>query len=99
MRDGHEIDRLAARPCLQKGKLRSKHSTAAAQGHAGFDRAVAGDGAGMDRCYLSHYLHHKYFQVNYSDGMAPLNKWFGSFHDGTPEAHEAIKARRLRRGV
>jgi hypothetical protein len=29
----------------------------------------------------------------------PLDKWFGSFHDGTPEADVAMKARRLRRGV
>jgi hypothetical protein len=31
--------------------------------------------------------------------MVPLDKWFGSFHDGTQEANEAMKARRLRRGV
>jgi len=30
--------------------------------------------------------------------MVPLDKWFGSFHDGTPKANEAMKARRLRRG-
>ena len=29
--------------------------------------------------------------------MVPLDRWFGSFHDGTPEAHEAMKARRQRR--
>jgi lathosterol oxidase len=28
----------------------------------------------------------------------PLDKWFGSFHDGTPEAHERMKKRRLMRG-
>jgi sterol desaturase/sphingolipid hydroxylase (fatty acid hydroxylase superfamily) len=37
--------------------------------------------------------------VNYADGMVPLDKWFGSFHDGTPEAHEKMKERRRRRGV
>ena len=51
----------------------------------------------MDASYFAHYLHHKYFEVNYSDGMVPLDRWFGSFHDGTPEASEAMKARRLRR--
>jgi sterol desaturase/sphingolipid hydroxylase (fatty acid hydroxylase superfamily) len=58
---------------------------------------VMGDEATMDVSYYAHYLHHKYFEVNYSDGMVPLDKWFGSFHDGTPESHEAMKARRLRR--
>ena len=53
----------------------------------------------MDVSYYAHYLHHKYFEVNYSDGMIPLDTWFGSFHDGTPEAHEAMKARRLRRST
>ena len=36
---------------------------------------------------------------NYGDGMVPLDKWFGSFHDGSPEADAAMKARRLRRGT
>jgi sterol desaturase/sphingolipid hydroxylase (fatty acid hydroxylase superfamily) len=31
--------------------------------------------------------------VNYADGMVPLDRWFGSFHDGTPEANEAMKKR------
>ena len=72
---------------------------APAQGHTGFDRLVVGEDASMDASYYAHYLHHKYFEVNYADGMVPLDKWFGSFHDGTPEAHEAMKARRRRRGA
>ena len=51
----------------------------------------------MDASYYAHYLHHKYFEVNYAAGAVPLDKWFESFHDGT-QAHEAMKARR-RRGV
>jgi sterol desaturase/sphingolipid hydroxylase (fatty acid hydroxylase superfamily) len=79
--------------------LASRLGVAPAQGHTGFDRMVVGEEATMDVSYFAHYLHHKYFEVNYSDGMVPLDKWFGSFHDGTPEADEAMKARRLRRGV
>ena len=75
--------------------LASRLGVAPAQGHTGFDRLVVGG----DASYYAHYLHHKYFEVNYADGMVPLVKWFGSFHDGTPEAHEAMKARRRRRGV
>ena len=78
--------------------LASRLGLAPAQGHTGFDRMVVGDDASMDVSYFAHYLHHKYFEVNYSDGMVPLDRWFGSFHDGTPEANEAMKARRLMRG-
>ena len=79
--------------------LASRLGVAPAQGHTGFDRVVVGDETSMDTSYYAHYLHHKYFEVNYADGMVPLDKWFGSFHDGTAEAHEAMKARRRRRGV
>lgn len=75
--------------------LASRLGVAPAQGHTGFDRLAMGDEATMDVSYYAHYLHHKYFEVNYSDGMVPLDKWFGSFHDGTPQAHEAMKARRM----
>ncbi len=79
--------------------LASRLGVAPAQGHTGFDRLALGDTATMDVSYYAHYLHHKYFEVNYSDGMVPLDKWFGSFHDGTPEAHERMKKRRMMRSV
>jgi sterol desaturase/sphingolipid hydroxylase (fatty acid hydroxylase superfamily) len=78
--------------------LASRLGVSPAQGHTGFDRLALGENASMDVSYYAHYLHHKYFEVNYADGMVPLDKWFGSFHDGTPEAHEAMKARRARLG-
>ena len=79
--------------------LASRFGLAPAQGHTGFDRVVVGEEAAMNTSYYAHYLHHKYFEVNYSDGMVPLDRWFGSFHDGSPEADLAMKARRARRGV
>jgi sterol desaturase/sphingolipid hydroxylase (fatty acid hydroxylase superfamily) len=79
--------------------LASRLGLSPAEGHTGFDRVVVGEEASLDSSYYAHYLHHKYFEVNYADGMVPLDKWFGSFHDGTPEADEAMKRRRLRRGV
>jgi sterol desaturase/sphingolipid hydroxylase (fatty acid hydroxylase superfamily) len=79
--------------------LASRLGVSPAQGHTGFDRMVVGDDATMDVSYYAHYLHHKYFEVNYADGMVPLDKWFGSFHDGTAAGDEAMKARRARRGV
>lgn len=79
--------------------LASRLGLMPAQGHTGFDRLVVGEDTTMDVSYYAHYLHHKYFEVNYADGMVPLDKWFGSFHDGSPEAHQAMLARRQRRGV
>ena len=68
-------------------------------GHTGFDRMMVNKKRSIDNSYYAHYLHHRYFEVNYADGMIPLDKWFGSFHDGSPEAHERMLARRKRRGV
>ena len=45
---------------------------------------------------MGHYTS-SYFEVNYGgDGLVPLDKWFGSFHDGSEEAQQAMH-RRLRR--
>ena len=64
-----------------------------AQGHTGFDKIVTGKSSAVDISIYNHYLHHRYFEVNYSDGIIPLDKWFGSFHDGSIEADEAIRKR------
>jgi sterol desaturase/sphingolipid hydroxylase (fatty acid hydroxylase superfamily) len=63
-------------------------------GHSGFDKVELGPDRMLDTNCQAHYLHHKYFEVNYSDGAVPLDRWFGSFHDGSPEADEAMKRRR-----
>jgi len=66
---------------------------APAQGHTGFDKIVTGKDSTVDIAIYNHYLHHRYFEVNYSDGIIPLDKWFGSFHDGSVEADQAIQKR------
>ncbi len=43
-----------------------------------------------------HYLHHKYFDCNYGGENIPLDKWFGSFCDGSPESEAQMRARRRR---
>jgi sterol desaturase/sphingolipid hydroxylase (fatty acid hydroxylase superfamily) len=62
-------------------------------GHTGFDKVELGENLAFDTNCQAHYLHHKYFEVNYSDGSIPLDKWFGSFHDGSPEADEKMQVR------
>ena len=43
-----------------------------------------------------HYLHHKYFDCNYGGEIIPLDKWFGSFFDGSSESEVEMRARRRR---
>ena len=64
-----------------------------AQGHTGFDRFVLTGRAALDAESYAHYLHHKYFEVNYTDPLIPLDKWFGTFHDGSATAQEQMKRR------
>ncbi len=63
-------------------------------GHAGFAKIEVTDHLAVDTNGYAHYLHHKYFEVNYADGVIPLDRWFGSFHDGSPEAHQRMLRRR-----
>ena len=77
--------------------LASRLGLLAVVGHTGFDHIVVGKKTIVNTSYYAHYLHHKYFEVNYADGMVPLDKWFGSFHDGSTEGDEIMKARQKKR--
>lgn len=70
-----------------------------AQTHAGFDRVVVGEDKTIDTHAYAHYLHHKYFECNYADALIPLDKWFGTFHDGTPEKQEEMDKRMAARAA
>lgn len=54
--------------------------------HTGFDEIVFGDDTALENDRYMHYLHHRYHNVNFGEYGVPLDKWFGSFHDGSPEA-------------
>ena len=62
--------------------------------HAGFEKLTTGAEAGIETHGYAHYLHHKYFECNYADGVIPLDKWFGSFCDGTPEGIAEMRQKR-----
>lgn len=32
---------------------------------------------------FTHDLHHKYFEVNCGEGLVPIDKWLGTWHDGS----------------
>jgi len=66
--------------------------TGAVVGHVGFDKIEVGEG-GVDSHAYAHYLHHKYFEVNYADGTTALDRLFGTWHDGSKEAQAQMEAR------
>ena len=66
-------------------------------GHFGFDKVETGDDQAIDTESYDHYLHHEYFEVNYASGLVPFDRWFDTWHDGTPEADTRMQARRRRR--
>jgi sterol desaturase/sphingolipid hydroxylase (fatty acid hydroxylase superfamily) len=66
-------------------------------GHIGFDKIALGDETLMDTHTYNHYLHHKYFEVNYGDGTVPFDKVFGTYHDGTAASDAALDRRMKRR--
>jgi len=65
----------------------------AVPGHVGFDKVELGKDRALDSHAYIHYLHHKYFEVNYGDGLIPIDKWVGTFHDGSKAADAQMKER------
>jgi len=66
-----------------------------ALGHTGFDRIVLREserGISIDSYF--HYLHHRHFECNYGTQPLPLDRWFGSLHDGTPESYKRMRQKR-----
>ena len=64
-----------------------------ALGHCGFEKLKIGKSLDIDGGGYFHYLHHKYFECNYGGSLAPLDKWFGTFHDGSEESLAVLRAR------
>ena len=67
-----------------------------ALGHTGFDRFVLNEDTdrGMSIDSYFHYLHHRFFECNYGTVTVPLDRWFGSLQDGTPESFERMRRKR-----
>lgn len=66
----------------------------AATTHAGFEGIEAGGRKRLSLGTFHHQLHHRYFECNYGSLSIPWDKLFGTFHDGTQESHEEIRAHR-----
>jgi sterol desaturase/sphingolipid hydroxylase (fatty acid hydroxylase superfamily) len=53
------------------------------EGHCGFGKVRFGHACLITDGFY-HYLHHKHFRVNFGDSLLiPLDRLFGTFHDGT----------------
>jgi len=62
--------------------------------HSGFARMVVNGKPTIPVATYMHYLHHRYFEVNYGgDGSIPFDRLFGTWHDGSNEAHERMQKR------
>ena len=78
------------------------NGVATAVTHSGFERYEIGgrEGSTVQGADYFHHLHHRYFECNYGNRPVPLDKLFGTFHDGTPEAHSRMRQRmKARRGT
>jgi sterol desaturase/sphingolipid hydroxylase (fatty acid hydroxylase superfamily) len=67
-----------------------------ARDHCGFATVTLKGKPRIPAASYMHYLHHRYFEVNYGDSMTPIDWWTGTGHDGSRAAHDAMK-RRLRK--
>lgn len=61
--------------------------------HTGFDQLKLWGNRRIPLGDWFHQLHHQYFEVNYGNTLTPLDKVFGSWHDGSPEGLAAHRAR------
>ena len=65
----------------------------AVPGHVGFDKVEISENKTFDTHAYMHYLHHKYFNVNYGgDGLVPFDRVFGTYHDGSKDYDSKLKS-------
>ena len=69
-------------------------SLTAATSHTGYQAVLVKDKSYLALGTFHHQMHHRYFDCNYGNLEMPWDKWFGSFHDGTEDGHEAFKVRK-----
>lgn len=61
--------------------------------HSGYEKLQVNDKLDIEGGAHFHYLHHKHFECNYGGSLTPLDRLFGTFHDGTAEAQTAMMER------
>jgi len=66
----------------------------AATTHTGYQGIMAGGKLVLPLGTFHHQLHHRFVTCNYGGLETPWDQWTGSFHDGSPEAHQAFLDKR-----
>ncbi|MEM6624575.1 MAG: sterol desaturase family protein, partial [Pseudomonadota bacterium] len=61
--------------------------------HTGYEAFLVKDKQWLALGTFHHQMHHRYFECNYGNLEMPWDRWFGSFHDGTEEAHARMQGR------
>ena len=59
---------------------------ATATSHSGYEALLVGNSSRITIATFFHQLHHRYFSCNYGSVGLPMDRWFGSFNDGTSAA-------------
>lgn len=72
-------------------------SLTAATSHTGFSGLLVKDKNRLALGTFHHQMHHRYLDCNYGNLEVPFDKWFGSFHNGTLQSHQALQMRRKQR--
>lgn len=62
--------------------------------HSGYEAVWAKDKSRLVIGSFFHQLHHRYFECNYGSLEFPLDRWCGTFHDGSDEATKAVRQRK-----
>ena len=65
----------------------------APSGHSGYEAVWAKDKARLLVGGFFHQMHHRYFECNYGNPELPIDKLFGTFHDGTEESLKSVRDR------
>ena len=66
---------------------------AAVTSHCGFESLLVDDKKKLQLGFFHHQIHHRYHECNYGNSDMPWDKWFGSFHDGSPQATASLLER------
>lgn len=72
------------------------HGIIAPTSHAGFDAVRLTKRQSFHLGDFFHQLHHRFIDCNYGTVETPWDRWFGTFHDGTPEGDRYINEMRRR---
>ncbi len=68
----------------------------AAMTHTGYEDLLIKDKRRLALGTFYHQLHHRYYECNYGNQEMPWDRWFGTFHDGTPAGTAETRTRRQR---